>query len=633
MSGLAEGRTVFHVTIQIVSIAVLCCTALAMTPASAGDSPVLFTRGIMQDIQEDEAAADGEQVAAIEWVAAQGEFEPFSLAVRSGSDGVWEVHISPLEHVTDEAALPASSVEVALLEYGKTARYHVTDWILHPATTRIFLTGSKTARLWLSIRVPEDAEPGHYRGNFVLRGKDGAQVEVPMRLEVLPFRHEPAPGVSFYLLSTISPYGQYFDPETKMALKPEAVAFYRELKDHGMVGVCLKTSDWPYRPGLLDGLKAEVEAALEAGLQGPVVWNMLALINAAKGGDGYDFNGRMDNWNDAKDLARLREIHTLASRLARENGWPDVIYYPIDEAGTQFDDRTFLYRSFDILLKASRLIGQLGSRAHSTITEMVDEKHNQAPRWSTTPDEMRGIWDGIRPYLHIRNYGYGYPQGKTNLAQEMADAKKRGFAVWIYNNTAIMGRDRYCARGYFGLWGWKAGVDGLTAWTYPGGRTLQWELVREGIDDYRYLATLERLIEQGRGSAEDRAAARRFLEDLRASIPLDGDGFVEDWAGMARQATAAQAADSGWEFIRFKNRVVEHIRGLATVAPMKDPSAADFDRDGDVDFGDFLAFALAYGAMPDTANWNAKFDIDGNLEVDFGDFLAFAEVFGRRYAA
>ncbi len=326
----------------------------------------------------------------------------------------------------------------------------------------------------------------------------------------------------------------------------------------------MKCSDGPYK-GCVAGLEAEIEAALEAGLDGEVVWNMLALIDAAKGGDRYDFNGRMDNWDEEKDLARLREIFFKAKKLVLGRGWPEVILYAVDEPGTQFEDKTFLYRSMDILLKASKEIDSLGGRAHSTITECVDEKHNKAPRWSRRPDEMRDLWNECRPYLHVRNYGYGYPQGKTDLQHEMDDARHRGQDVWFYNNAAVLGRDRNCARVYWGLWGWKVGADGLTAWTHPRARTIQFELCREGIDDARYLALTEQLCLTLLPEDPARKEAEEFLARLRDSVKLDENGFVGSWADVVAGAVEMKPGEGEWKAVDFpslKRALAQRIRAL-----------------------------------------------------------------------
>lgn len=545
---------------------------MVLLTAAAGCAQALeiFSRGAMEDIDEDDKPKPEEKLKEVRLFALRGEYEPFTFAVHNPQrqPAVLEVSITEFTHETDpKRTIPASSVEVmGLRKGGKLHRMETKDWYLVEKGKATAPSEGNT-RFWLTVCVPKDAEPGVYKALLTVQCGTLSK-PLPVTLHVSKAELKDVPGVQFCLLGTVSPFGQYYHslkPEDVERLRPEVVDFYSELKTHGMTCICTKTSDFPYMEGRIDGLVAEVEAALEAGLDGPIVWNMMALIDAAKGGDRYDFNGRMDNWEEKKDLERLRKLHTLASKTATERKWPEIIYYAIDEPGTQFDERRWLLLSMEILEKTSRELRALGVRSHSTITEMVDEKHNKAPRWSRTPDEMRRLWDRSRPYLSIRNYGYGYPQGKTSLLREMEDAKRRGQEVWCYNNGAIMGANRYCARMYFGLWSWKVGLDGVTAWTYPGGRTLQFEMVREGIDDHKALALLGELAEKGRGKREDRDEAKQFLDELRASIKLDENGFIGDWAEVAQQSMKAEKLGTDWkavDFGAFKARLVDLIDRL-----------------------------------------------------------------------
>ena len=195
----------------------------------------------------------------------------------------------------------------------------------------------------------------------------------------------------------------------------------------------------------------------------------------------------------------------------------------------------------------------------------MDNKRN---RWRVRePDELRKPWDLSRPYCDIRIHAYGSPQGNTNLRAEKADCEKRGHEMWFYHNPAIMRRDRYRARLYSGLWGWKVGAQGLSDWAYPGGRTVQFELVREGIDDFKYVATIERLLKEKRGSERASKAAGAFLVRLKAAIKLNADGHVEDWAKAAATATAAagQPGQTKYKYPDFaapKRRTADAIKSL-----------------------------------------------------------------------
>ena len=60
---------------------------------------------------------------------------------------------------------------------------------------------------------------------------------------------------------------------------------------------------------------------------------------------------------------------------------------------------------------------------------------------------------------------------------------------------------------------------------------------------------------------------------------------------------------------------------LATLTP-------DFNGDGSVDFGDFVAFGMRFGASRGDDRYEAKYDLDEDGTIGFGDFLIFGQEFG-----
>ena len=55
---------------------------------------------------------------------------------------------------------------------------------------------------------------------------------------------------------------------------------------------------------------------------------------------------------------------------------------------------------------------------------------------------------------------------------------------------------------------------------------------------------------------------------------------------------------------------------------------SDFNGDGRVDFVDFLAFGMRFGASRGDATYEAKYDLDQDGTIGFGDFLIFGQEFG-----
>ena len=55
----------------------------------------------------------------------------------------------------------------------------------------------------------------------------------------------------------------------------------------------------------------------------------------------------------------------------------------------------------------------------------------------------------------------------------------------------------------------------------------------------------------------------------------------------------------------------------------------DFNRDGMVNFADFLAFAGQFGAHQGDGRYDTKYDLDSDGAIGFGDFLIFGKDFGK----
>jgi hypothetical protein len=132
----------------------------------------------------------------------------------------------------------------------------------------------------------------------------------------------------------------------------------------------------------------------------------------------------------------------------------------------------------------------------------------------------------------------------TESSRRILDATQSGKPrLWLYNT----GMNRFT----FGFLPWADGATGRWEWHYewwtqayspfsridenawstgcgavmpsPDGpvTTVAYENVRAGIDDYRYVFLLERLIREGKGKTAE--AANRFLEDIRGKIPRFND--------------------------------------------------------------------------------------------------------------
>ena len=110
-------------------------------------------------------------------------------------------------------------------------------------------------------------------------------------------------------------------------------------------------------------------------------------------------------------------------------------------------------------------------------------------------------------------------------------AKQNNAELWMYN-CWVTGAGYLQERFHSGLWTWRTGAKGNGVWSYgwyvrindsglPESK-IAFEGRMAGVNDYRYLQTLESTVAAGKASGKAGAAvknAKGFLDELRARIP------------------------------------------------------------------------------------------------------------------
>jgi hypothetical protein len=205
----------------------------------------------------------------------------------------------------------------------------------------------------------------------------------------------------------------------------------------------------------------------------------------------------------------VRHIH----EQARHNRWPRLLYFPIDEPGNNKTVNRY--------------------RFAENVLDFVHEVPGCQTAVTVTSDCIRRLGDRV----DVRIYAYGY----YNPQNVLTDVR-RGHPFWYYENGMFYGHSTRASRGHAGFDLLRSGAEVATAWgfaatqanpyndfdgghkdwnvTFPGvdrpTPTIYWELCREGVDDCRYVATLQRQIRQAReqGDTEPAERAARVLEPL-----------------------------------------------------------------------------------------------------------------------
>lgn len=170
--------------------------------------------------------------------------------------------------------------------------------------------------------------------------------------------------------------------------------------------------------------------------------------------------------------------------------------------------------------------------------------------------------------------------------------------------------------------------------------TMQWEALREGLDDYRYLRAWQQLAtlvaRNGRVDATLSAEVlelhlvkhRGALADGLDGVPgyLDVDDFVDLRAAVVSEIVRLRSIDTDGDGIPdYQDNCL-----LAANPEQRDADGdgignacdADFNQDGTVNFADLSTFRSRFGTT------DAAADLNGDGVVNFADLALFMQLFG-----
>jgi hypothetical protein len=460
--------------------------------------------------------------------ACPGEFEPVSFTLLSRAR-LEQVRLSPTALVhSDGSSIPSQALDLRLVvcwyQSGRvnetvSGRELVPELLVHDATAfRTDLvrqqnilgfddlpTDTETLQpftvepllgqqVWITVRVPDDAAPGVYRGRVLAQAPEQPDLEIPVRLEVLPFRLRKSPVFA----------SMYYSQLRHTAGVPEDVYRRRleDMRDHGLTDPEFAL---PMKDGGIDleTARAELELRRELGLnQGP-------LLTVG----GYSVSSYLgDGSPEPEKRRKLTETIETVNALAAEFGYDGAYVYGIDEA------------SGDALraeVPVFRVVGELGGKVWSACLTDVREiaaRDLHLPNYSGLPDRelVRTVHEAGN-----RISRYGSPQGGAEDPWQWR--YRYGLVLWLYG---LDGGCTWCYRTAIGS-PWDDFDDPKGTYrdfmmTYPSTTgpipTVQWEGYREAQDDLRYMAALEHEIERVREQAPDTpvlAEATAWITDLR----------------------------------------------------------------------------------------------------------------------
>lgn len=500
-----------------------------LPPVSAADRErrfVAYSRHYLECIYPHTAPRGEELDPALRLFATPGELEPMTFAIHPLRDlkGA-RVRMSALGPV------PPEQIDIRRVRFVKARpnytvqyRYRIVPDMLERFDS-IDLESGENARFWLTVRVPDDAAPGLYRGAVTFECS-GGQVELPVALRVLPFRLREDPNKIFgiYYRHPYDLMAGATDEVSREHFRRRAEWEHADMVAHGTRNIVLSCgggaadSEGKFRFNW-DLLADKLALWKRFGFRGPIVMGIgTDAVYAKHMNERYGSHLRgVQVPPEAFGLEITAMVKAIEAER-RRRGWPEFLYYPVDEPSTEA-------AAVQFMVKVLQACKAAGVRTYVT----ADPTHDQ--------------FDPMRPYVDVWCTQPFAPDRETVLA----DMKARSVEYWCYPNH-VNGENDHTpvagARMTYGFGFWRSGFRTLIPWIYssssgdpfnyldgsamdffnrhePDGRPMpvaMWEAYREGYDDYRYVYTLEQMIAEARqnGSPAAVKAASQAERELQS---------------------------------------------------------------------------------------------------------------------
>jgi hypothetical protein len=469
---------------------------------------------------------------ALRMVGAQGEREAAALVVHA-TEMLNGLRVSAGDLRDQEGrTIPSSNLRLACVLSQKvkvgtdgSARQAVTpEWVVPVGPGGIALPAGRTASFLVTAAIPLDAPGGVYTGKMRLDCENYMGREMPVSLEVRPFRLAP-PRVAFAMLYTYEfRYLERWDPEYEPASKRRSTetlrpflehgrACVKDMAEHGMTHIFPHSSDVLLRKNgqiAAPDFALSVKTARESGMRGAPGWFVGSLVHAQW--------KDLKSFDQARDAALLREVLACAGETAQSAGCDYAVLVPADEPKISVPEKLEVARK---LLTAVRDIAAT-NRVRLAVTSDFE-----------TLNAISDLYD------------LGIISGGT--PEQWDRLKRLGHELWLYDNVATEGHNPRWSRFLYGFLGWRTGLNGIASWTYPlcigpwdgrervdlDGRpipeydaqsrpinTVVWAAIREGTEDRRYVDTLADLIAlaRARGKTAEASRGEEVLNALRQTL-------------------------------------------------------------------------------------------------------------------
>jgi hypothetical protein len=514
-----------------------------LQPSSADQSRgfVVFQRDIMRDVSYNDTPRRDEPGGVLRAEAFAGEYEPVTATIVPLRD-LGRIELTAGDLTGPSGTIPAAAIDVGHVSY-RLSRL-TADGTVYTIMPRLIMPGGtvnmperRARRFWFTVRTPPDAGPGIYNGMITVRMENRQAVELPVEFRVRAGRLDPVdiPAGPFGYTIRIPWPGD--EPAAARYNREMVHKSLQKLRDYGFT-TCSGLPTIVYQ-GFKEGKPALDFTAADAQMKLVAELGFLALVGYGGGVSGLDsyFEDRsaMSAAGFQDYPSFIRAIYSAVEEHARPNHWLPAFYNLADEP------------IGDDLIRAAEN------------AEAYRRAFPKGPPYFTGASSFTGT-DRRDPHFRLARALSVVSWNEHNDASVRLLHQTGGnWAFYNGGNRWTYGTYMYKAARQHGMkfrvaWHWNVVAgdpyyaldcrEDDAAWcnSSPDGQlvpSVEFERLREGLDDYRRLITLDRLAARRPGTAVARAA-RQLVSTRMAAFELgqrDHDALFppEDWSAFRRQ--------------------------------------------------------------------------------------------------
>jgi hypothetical protein len=477
---------------------------------------------------------------AINLLGTAGEYLPATFAIAPHRElGTTRINLDLLEG-PDGAQIGVADIDVGEVRYvadtvnlrEKSVWNPVPGPIL--SVDELVIEATITKQIWVTIHVPDNTVPGQYTGRIEIIPSRGQAVSIPVKLEILPFRlKRPAHLASGLTYFVPIAYAYFGHDRFWQRVRDD----FADMRRHNLTSVQLTGMGMEN----YEGMDKLFSAYRDAGFEQPVYFlESASAVNLFS--KKYRLNRTTVDLKE-KDIfikAYVNSIRTFAAEKKRRD-WPEVIVNFGDEF-TNDANEEFGAELASSLKQIPDVLTGADVNGYKELTLMAPHVSILAfnPGW----DGPQGVNKGKRQLLNAETVEQVKDMGATpwlvNIGKDrfsngyyywkMSRLGIRGKMEWIYSDFSALPHNRFDGRG--------SNTSVLDAAVYPGPdytilSTIPFERMRQGLDDFAYLHTLEYMTENA-PSSTIRDEAEALIKRIDAMIDDDFSKYSTPGSGVYR---------------------------------------------------------------------------------------------------